>query len=33
MVEDLPACIELVSKFLGIGVGDAELLDLVVKQL
>ncbi|GMH41172.1 hypothetical protein BSKO_09082 [Bryopsis sp. KO-2023] len=32
MVKDLPACIELVSKFLGIGVGDAELLDLVVKQ-
>ncbi|GMH41151.1 hypothetical protein BSKO_09061 [Bryopsis sp. KO-2023] len=32
MLDDLPACVELVSKFIGVGVGDAELLDLVVKQ-
>ncbi|GMH38807.1 hypothetical protein BSKO_06705 [Bryopsis sp. KO-2023] len=32
MLDDLPQCVEMVSKFIGIGEGDAELLDLVVKQ-
>ncbi|GMH36013.1 hypothetical protein BSKO_03881 [Bryopsis sp. KO-2023] len=32
MLDDLPKCVELISNFLGIGVGDSELLELVEEQ-